>query len=122
MWLEEDKALLDYYSRKMMLHATIVVATVIVLLIISAIVSYTPSWASRTGLTVAFAALAGFAVYEISRCKYYKEMANTKAALFGARDRTTRSDFSTFLHEEAEFLFLLLMAWLIVFVWIGFLF
>ena len=122
MWLEEDKALLDYYSKNMTLHATVVVAVVFSLFSILAIVSNTPGWATRIGLTTAFAAFAGFGIYEINRCKYYREMAKKKAALFGARDRPTRSDVSMFLLEEAEFLFLVLMVWLMGFVWIGFFF
>jgi hypothetical protein len=122
MWLEEDKALLDHYSRKMTLHAALVVATVFGLFFILAIVSNTPSWVSRTGLTIAFAALAGFGIYEIRRYKYYGEMTHKKAVLFGAKDRPTRSDVSTFLFEKAELLFLVLMVWLLGFIWIGFFF
>jgi len=122
MWLEEDKALLDYYSKNMTLHATIVVAIVFGLFSILAIASNTPGWATRIGLTIAFVALAGFGIYEIKRYKYYGEMAKKKAVLFGARDVPTRSDVSTFLFEKAEFLFLVLMVWLLGSVWIGFFF
>jgi len=130
--VEDDKTLLDYYTKNMTLHATITVAVVFGLFSLLAIISNTESLLTRAALTLAFIGLVVFGSYEINRYKHYGNVAKEKAEIFKAKEMPNgkgkmesmrKWTYETFhrLFERGELCFFVLMMWLVFFVWLGFL-
>lgn len=128
--MEDDKTLLDYYTKNMTLHATVTVAIVFGLFSILGIISNMESWVTRIALTIGFGVLVMLGFYEIGRYKHYGDMAKEKARIFRAKDlaenketmgivRKWMYENAKYFFERAEFFFLLFMCYLLVFVWIG---
>lgn len=74
---ESDEVLLDYYSKKMVVHAIVIVALFLahfqILIIISqfpVFMTYLAYWATKFGLTLGYVMLTLFGMVEIRRYKY----------------------------------------------------
>jgi len=122
--MDDDKVLLDYYTKSMTVHATITVAVAFGLFSLLGIISRATSLVTRTSLTGAFFILILFGWYEIKRYEHYGNMAKNKAKKFRANEGEIEKGviglLMTHIFPKAGILFVVTMISLLVFVWLGF--
>lgn len=123
--MEDNKVLLDYYTKNMTLHATITVGVVFGLFSLLGIITSVKSWVIRIFLTLGFVSLVLFGWYVIKRFKHYGKKAKDMAVQeFGADEGKEERGIMGLLMNQiftnAEIFFIVFMTYSLVLVWLGF--